>query len=216
MTIAVAPGDIGPAALGQDLHHDVLRVDKGLEVGVLVELVVAIIGIDDLFGGVEELHPDDAEDEEDEGEKMEKFNYYRHYLEESSKDALYVVDYWVIQAFEVGRLEDYADETCQSEETEHLHEVGPFGLSVYQEEKHTHHDHQGVQTIPTLCKKFLWTDTDDPHDEFHQEQPDEEGIEYLGQFWVCEDMKDRVDSADDNEYGHDGIEQPVFDNSLKS
>lgn len=29
-------------------------------------------------------------------------------------------------------------------------------------------------------------------------------------------MKDRVDSADDNEYGHDGIEQPVFDNSLKS
>jgi hypothetical protein len=93
LAIAVAPGDIGPAALGQDLHHDVLRVDEGLEVGVLVELVVAFIGIDDLFGGVEELHADDAEDEEDEGEKMEKFNYYRHYLEESSEDALYVVDY---------------------------------------------------------------------------------------------------------------------------
>lgn len=29
-------------------------------------------------------------------------------------------------------------------------------------------------------------------------------------------MKDGVDSADDNEYGHDGIEQPVFDNSLES
>lgn len=87
--IAVAYGGI--AAFCEYLHHEVLRVDEGFEVGVLIEDVIAGVVIDEWFCLVEDFHAEDAEDEEDEGEEVEEFDDDGHDLKKSGEDAFYVV-----------------------------------------------------------------------------------------------------------------------------
>ena len=81
---AVVVDYLGPPSLSQQLHHDVLRVNEGPEVGKLDEVVVGS-WLDHLFGLVEDLHAQDAEDEEDEGEEEKETSYYWKYLHECLK-----------------------------------------------------------------------------------------------------------------------------------
>lgn len=103
LPVAVAPGDGCPAALGEDLHHQVLRIDKGFEVWKLVEYVIAIVGINDRLSAEEDLHPDYSKNEEDKDEEVEEFYNYWHYLQKSGKHTLDVVDDRVVEPFAVGR-----------------------------------------------------------------------------------------------------------------
>jgi hypothetical protein len=59
----------------------------------LVEDVIVLVGVTDLFSAVEDLHADDSKDKEDEDEKVEKFYNYWHYLQECCKHTLDVVYY---------------------------------------------------------------------------------------------------------------------------
>ena len=70
--VAVIIDNFGPGSLGEDLHHDVLWVDEGLEIVKFWELVVRWGGVSVFLGRVKKLHTEDAKNKEEEGKKQKK------------------------------------------------------------------------------------------------------------------------------------------------
>ena len=70
--VAVIVDDLGPGTLGEDLHHDVLRVDEGLEIVEFWELIVRRRWVTIFFSRIEKLHAKDAKDKEEKCEKQKE------------------------------------------------------------------------------------------------------------------------------------------------
>ena len=80
MPPAIIIGVVSPPSLSQDLHHQILRVQEGIEVRELNLIAVASpISNCVVLGVIKDFHADDSEDIEDEGEKKEELADHGHY-----------------------------------------------------------------------------------------------------------------------------------------
>lgn len=75
---AVIKSYIRPSSLSQNLHHDVLWVNEGIEVRKLDLIVVLSIIINlVILGVIKDLHSQDTEHKEEEKKKIEKLHNNR-------------------------------------------------------------------------------------------------------------------------------------------
>ena len=149
---AVAHCNGRPTSFSENLHHDVLRVDEGFEVGKLIEGVVAAVLVYFLFSLVEDLHSEYAENEEDEGKEMEVLDNYMHDFHESHEYPLNIVDDGAPQNFGMLGLKKQSDTAEKSEESEHFGKVESFSCGIHKDADSTQDIHSCVDYIPSVRK----------------------------------------------------------------
>jgi hypothetical protein len=149
---AVAHGNSRPTSFGENLHHDVLRVNEGFEIGKLIENIVACVLTDFIFGLVKDLHSEDAENKEDEGKEMEVLDNDMHNLHECHKYTLDVVENGLPQNFCMLGLQKHSETAEKSEESEHFGKIECFGCGIDKHADRTHDVHGCVDYIPSVRK----------------------------------------------------------------
>lgn len=154
---AVVISHFAPSPFSEHLHHDILRVNKGLEVGKLSVFIVPWFVVVDLLSCVENLHSHNSKDKEANCKDQKKSCYYRKYLSKSLKEALQLLQHLRITLAYYFAEHECPEEKGHSEDSADFEEVVDVIVGADKEKDDVENDEKGIYVVPSIREVSLRT-----------------------------------------------------------
>lgn len=126
---------------------------------------------------------------------MKKFEYNRHYFKKSRQQSIQLLNNLIFLLGDIITTSDHFDNPSYPEKPEQFEQVIDVIANSYEKKYDVQKDHKSIDTIPTICKIFFRSNSDQSEKQLNKKYPNKDSIDYFSRMIVHIDINYDIDGS---------------------